>query len=179
MTDYSFIRTTPFVLKENLEDLEQILDEVFIDLEDSRDTQLLSVSCYEQAVADCIVMGDNCFLLKVRPDLRGLLLSELGKDCKVFRVFRYAGRPETRLLLTGELSVQFSEGTSREKRRSYLDRYFTDAAAEKDLAEGTYRLKETFLKDPLMIARSLKRDPALAEVAPLAFTFPARALRSF
>ena len=176
MAEYSFIRTTPFVLRGDQSQLEQVPGEIFMDLDGERDTQFLYAGCYDQAVQDCVVMGDSCFVLKVRPELRGLLISQLREQCKVMKVYRYAEKPETRLLLAEELSVLFSAEASSEERKSCLGRYFTESSQNSDPQDGSYRLRSELAADPLSASRSLELESAIKEAAPLAFTFPARAL---
>lgn len=176
MAEHSFIRTTPFVLKGDQSQLEEVPDQIFVDLHGIGDTKFLYAGCYDQAVQDCVVMGDNCFVLKVRPELRGLLISQLRKQCKVMKIYRYPEKPETRLLMTEELSVRFMEETSSEKRRACLGRYFTESCQDRDPEDGAYRLKGALAADPLSASRSLKRESAIQEAALLAFTFPTRVL---
>jgi len=177
MPGHSIIRSTPFILRGDQSGLQQVVDEVFLDLGGEGDTKFLSVGCYEQAVRDCVVMGDNCFLLKIRADLRGLILAELGKNHSVYRVYRYQDRPETRLLLAPKLEVQFKSETPAEERRRCLSRYFSNVSNESDPSDGVYSLSEELSGHPLSACERLKTEAAIADAALLAFTFSSRLIQ--
>lgn len=176
MSDYSFIRTTPFILRGEQHDLEQVPDEIFLDMQEAVDTQFLSVVCYEQAVLDCISMGDSCFLLRLRPDMRGLFISQLKSDCRVYRVYRYQSKPDIRVILTGELSVKFASGASLEDRRSSLQKCCKGITDNHEAKDGSYKLRLARCEDPLSSSRVLGLEGVVKEASPKVYVLPGRAL---
>jgi hypothetical protein len=176
MSDYSFLRSSPFVLRGDQDDLEQIPDEVFLDIQGARDTQLLTIGCYDQAVKECIVMGDDCFLLKIRPDMRGLLMSQLRPNFRVYRTYTYPRKPETRLILTEDLSIRFKPGASPEERRDCLERYFVGAEETDGSEEFLCRLRPHLADDPLAAHGTICGEATIQDAGLNAYAFPIRAL---
>ena len=176
MAEHSFIRTSPFILRGELRDLMQVAEELFLDMQSTVDSQLLSATCYEHAVLDCIPMGDSCFLIKIRPDMRGLFLSQLNRDCRVFRVCRFGSKPETRLLLTDEISLKFRPTSTAEERRSCIGRYCVATREGEEPKDGTYRLRLNAWDDAITLSKSLRLEKAVEEAWPMAYTLPDRAL---
>lgn len=153
-------------------DLEDVRDEIFMDLHEGPGTQFLAGTCYGQAVLDCKVIGNDYFILKVRPDLRALLLSQLRKVYMAFRVYRLQSGQRGRVLLTNEVLLQFSRGASPEARRASLQRYFPGAGADEILEDGIYRLAGSFSEDPILVTNALQANPMITAAIPLIVAIP-------
>ena len=153
-------------------DLQLVSDEIFLDLREGPGTQVLAGTCYGQAVLDCRVVGSDYFLLHVRPDMRGLLLSQLKKVYKAFRVYHFRGDTEGRILLTDELVLRFSPAASPEERRESLRRFFPGGVEEANLEDGIYRLSGTFAEDPILVSNALQANSIIVEAAPLIVALP-------
>lgn len=153
-------------------DLEDVRDEIFLDLREGPGTQFLAQTCYGQAVIDCCVIGSDYYLLKVRPDMKGLLLSQLREVFKAFRVYRFAGSAGSRILLTDEVFIRFDPDAGLEARRTPLKRFFPGVEYEDDLEDGIYRLAGTFSEDPILVSNALQSSPVVLEVIPIVVAVP-------
>ena len=153
-------------------ELDVVSDEIFIDLHGGPGTQFLAGTCYGQAVRHCKVIGNDYFLLKVRPDLRSLLMTQLRKVYKVFRVYRFAGEHEGRLLLTDEISLRFEPRSSVEERWGSLRGFFPGPMDDRDLRDGIFRLTGAFREDPILVANALQESPLVLEAVPLVVALP-------
>jgi hypothetical protein len=152
--------------------LEVVPDELFMDLHQGAGTEFLAGTCYGQAVRDCKTMGENYFILKVRPELRSLLLSQLRQGFKVFRVYRFEGDREGRILLTDEISIRFDPIATDSQRRDSLQRFFPTQNAGRELKDGIFRLTGTFLEDPILVANALQENPLVVEAVPVLVALP-------
>lgn len=155
-------------------DLEDVKDEIFIDLREGPGTQFLASTCYGQAVLDCRVVGSDYFILKVRSELRALLLTQLREVYKAFRVYRFADQWEGRVLLTDEMLLRFAPGTTHQEKESTLRRYFPNAGEEGEMEDGIYRLSGTFSEDPILVSNALLENPLIMAATPLIVALPRR-----
>lgn len=172
MTESFSLPIQPFIARGSNGELEPVEDEIFIDLQDGAGTQHLAKTCYGVAVKECLRVGRDAYILKVRPDLRGLLFSELEKNYKTFRVYRPGGDPNRRVLLTDQLFLRFAAETTIEQRQSCLRRYWAGIEQEDDLPNGVYSLTGRFSEDPLFVRQALLLDVAILEVAHVVVAIP-------
>ncbi|MCZ6689337.1 MAG: hypothetical protein O7H41_07010 [Planctomycetota bacterium] len=152
--------------------IEDVRDELFIDFRAGPGTQFLASTCYGAAVIDVQVVGSDYFILKVRPALRALLMSQLRREYRTYRVYCFEGNSEGRILLTDELVLEFTEGASHEARRASLHRYFPSTREEEQLDDGIYRLAGTFSEDPILVSNALQGNPMIASAAPILVAIP-------
>ena len=153
--------------------IEDIRDELFIDFRAGPGTQFLASTCYGAAVTDVQVIGSDYFILKVRPALRALLMSQLRREYMTYRVYRFEGSSEGRVLLTHEIVLEFTEGASTDARRATLQRYFPSTQDEEQLDDGIYKLAGTFSEDPILVSNALQGNPMIASAAPIMVAIPA------
>jgi hypothetical protein len=176
MTENVFMRTRQIIPEGEDRDLEQVPDELFLDLQGRRETQFLAVSCYSQAVQECVVMGGSCFLVRVRPEMRGLLFSQLRDEYRVYRLYRFQSRPETRLLLTEEVLIRFEPEALADDRRTCLLRYCSDAPPDGEVPDGNYHLTPDLAAEPLSTLRNLDAEAEVSKATPLVVSIPSRVL---
>jgi hypothetical protein len=177
MVDHSIVRTDPIPFAEDISQLDEVRDEVFLDLQGSQDTQFLTIGCYEQAVRECVPMGDDCFLLKVRDELRGLLVCQLHQEHRPYRVYRPTQRPDQRLLIGDDVRIQFYPESSMAERRAVLSDYVSGLERIAKVSNGRYRLIRDLRDNPLTAIRALREQKAIEEVHPYVYPFPAWALQ--
>ena len=139
-------------------------DEIFIDLGDGAGTQHLAGTCYGIAVQECLRIGKDCYVLKVRPDMGGLLYSQLKENYKTFRLYRSEGAPESRILLTNTIYIRFAPTSTLEERCRCLGRYFPDVAEAEDLEDGVYALQGKFSEDPIAFRDALQFEVDILRV---------------
>lgn len=176
MAGYSIVRTEPSLLPMSETELEEIDDELFLDVHDLRDTQFLGVSCYDSAVLDCVVMGDNCFLLKIRPELRSPLMCQMGDKHAVYRVYSMPRQPEIRILIARQVGLRFVPETTMEDRRSALGDFVCGLERITVLKDGTYQLAERVSMNPVSALGALRKLPVVSKVDVYFFNFLARSL---
>lgn len=172
MSEPSFAGFKPFVLDGSYPNLEPVRDEIFLDLGDGTGTEFLASTCYGQAVEECLRVGGDRFVLKVRPDMRALLFSQLRENYVASRVYHFAGQPESRLVPTGDLFVRFSSGANREQKLLAVRECFSDLEEEEDLRDGAYRLVGNFSTDPIVASKAIDFNPAIRQVAPVMMAIP-------
>ncbi|MCZ6690581.1 MAG: hypothetical protein O7H41_13365 [Planctomycetota bacterium] len=172
MGDHQVPRIKPFVLGGELQDLEPVRDEIFLDLQDGTGTEFLAGTCYGQAVEECLRVQDSGFILKVRRDMRALLLSQLKQKYKAFRVYRLAGQPESRLVPTGDLLVRFSSEATPSQRLLAVKECFSGLGGEEETRDGTFRLTGKFASDPIVACKAIEFNPAIRQVVPLMEAIP-------
>ena len=172
MGDQQFQGSKPFVLEGELQDLEPVRDEIYLDLQDGTGTEFLAGTCYGQAVEECLRVQDSGFILKVRRDMRALLLSQLMEKYKAYRVYRLAAQPETRLVPTGDLLVRFSSGASWSQRLLAVQECFFGLEDEEETRDGTFRLTGKFASDPIVACMAIEFNPAIRRVVPLMVAIP-------
>lgn len=160
------------VLQGETFDIELVQNELFLDMENGPGTQALAGTAYGAAVRDCKVIGKDYFLLQVRPEMRGILWRQLKEFYKCFRVFRFSGEPESRLLLTDEISIRFEPTSTLIERIAYLEKFFPGEREAEDVTDGIYRLTGTFLDDPILVANALQESPLILSAVPIIVAYP-------
>ena len=176
MAGYSIVRTEPSLLTMSETELEDVGGELFLDVHDLRDTQFLGVSCYDSAVLDCVVMGDNCFLLKIRPELRNPLMCQMSDKHAVYRVYRMPRQPEIRVLIARQVGLRFAPETSMEDRRSALGDFLCGLERISVLKDGTYQLTERVSRNPVSALGTLRNLRVVSKVDVYCFNFSSRSL---
>ena len=173
MDDITPTYLTPFMpIRGSHGDVDEIPDELFLDLHDGAGTQLLVATCYGLAVTECVWIGDNHYILKVRPDFRSLLYSQLQEQFQVFKLHRFPGPERERLILTENLSLQFEPGASQADRRTCLELFFSELPGT--LEDGVYTLTGRHAKDPLLVWKSLELDPVVIQACPVSLAITVR-----
>ncbi len=162
----------PFIAHGERAVLQQVDDEIFIDLGDGAGTQHLAHTCYGLAVRECLRIGKDCYILKVRPDMRGLLFSQLQEKYNTHRVYRSDGAPDSRVLLTNNIFVRFAPGATLEEKRCCLGRYLPDVAQWEDLEDGVYALTGKFSEDPIILRKVLQFEVAVLRVGLVVVAIP-------
>lgn len=172
MSDISPLPIRYLIPRGDEADLEMMDDEIFMDLQDGTGTQFLAETCYGIAVLDCLRIGKDAYILKVRPDMRGMLFSQLKAWYRMCRVYRLTGRPESRLLLTDKIFVQFTTGSTPDQRRLTLGRYMPGAADLDGMEDGVYVLTGKFAEDPIFVVKALELELAVRQAAPVVVALP-------
>ncbi|MCZ6690582.1 MAG: hypothetical protein O7H41_13370 [Planctomycetota bacterium] len=167
MSDHPPLQLKPFILPWSRAGLEQVDDEIFVRLQEGQDTSPLAGTCYEVAVRECLRIAKDAFILKVRPELRVPLLSQLKEHCQAFRVFRSKGNPGSRILLTDQLSVRFASYATREQLRASLSRYFPGLADGEEPHDGIFQVATTYSGDPMAVSKALELDPLVLQAGPV------------
>ena len=152
------------------EAMDEVDDEVFLDLQDRTGTQHLAATCYGAAVQECLMIDEDAYVLKVRSDMRGLLVSQLRTHYQIYRLFRLPGGPEGKVFPTGRISVRFAPGALPEQRRACLGKY-CDVPGE-DVPDGIYGLAGKFAADPISGLRALELEPAILRASPFIVRLP-------
>jgi hypothetical protein len=153
-------------------EVEELQDELFLDLHDGKGTQFLAGTCYGVAVQDCLRVGENHYILKVRPQMRALLYSQLCRHYRVFKLHRFKGDGESRMILTENLSVRFARHATEEERRQSLLLYFPDLPPESEMEDGIYTLRGKFAEDPLFVWKDLELDGTVLQASPVCLGVP-------
>lgn len=161
-----------FIPRGDQADLVAVEDEIFLDLRDGTGTQFLAGTCYGMAVRDCLRIGRDAYVLKLRPDMRGLLLSELQAHYRSDRVWRLGGEPKGRVLLTDKVFVRFTSGSGQDQRRAALHAFLPDLEAGIAIEDGVYLLTGKFSMDPIFVAKALELDSAVVRSSPVVMTLP-------
>ena len=131
----------PVIFSRDQGELVPIDEEVFLELRQSEDSRFLSKTCYGIAVQECARLTGDSFLLRVRPDMRTLLVSQLAQHCIALRVYRMVGDRDTRFIFTGRMCIRFTEWSSREDRLDLMTRYFPSRAEDDPILDGMYPLE--------------------------------------
>ncbi|MCZ6690455.1 MAG: hypothetical protein O7H41_12710 [Planctomycetota bacterium] len=157
----------PTVSDGGFRDLTQFEDELFLDLSDGQGTQFLASTCYGIAVAESLSVSNNCYILKVRSDMRGLLLAQLRKNYQVARVYAMRNEPSRRYLLTSMVHIRFAPDVVKEDKLACARKYFKDLLEEEELVDGIYQLAENFSLDPTSAGGALDLDSTVLRAAPV------------
>lgn len=153
-------------------DLHEVRDELFMDLTDGTGTHHLATTCYGVAVKECFRIGIDYYILKVRTDLIGILLTELRSSYKVSRLHTLADKPGSRLLLTDKMMVRFVPGTPVDERRSCLEKYCGQFEGDHEIPDGIFLLDGKFLNDPVSAWRAAELESTILRAAPVVLTIP-------
>ena len=148
----SFLETNAWILGPDDTDVEEALDELFMDMRAGKGTRFLARTRYGRAVKECLVIEDDLFLLRVWPDQRVKLFLELSETYKVSFVYRFSTSPSRRFLLTDSLFVEFKAGTTEERKRTCLREFFRDVENGRRLSRGIYRSNSMNQRsDPVLV----------------------------
>jgi hypothetical protein len=173
MSETSTTYLEPFVpVSGRHHEVEELQDELFLDLHDGTGTQLLAGTCYGVAVKDCHRVGENHYILLVRPEMRALLYSQLCRSYQIFKLHRFRGDRESRMILTENIHVRFVRDATAKERREALEVYFTDLPGDGDLEDGIFTLGGKFAEDPLFVWKDLELDGAVLQASPVCLPVP-------
>jgi hypothetical protein len=166
----------PFVFRGDPASLRRVEEEVLVVLQAGQDTTALLATCYGVAVQTCLRVGEGTFLLRVRPDLRSLLLSQLRDVFPVSRVYGVVGDTARRILLTDKVSIRWASYASGEPVRDALGRYFPALREASEPRDDIYLLAPRYADDPLVVVQALELEPLVIRAAPVVIAFPVPAL---
>jgi hypothetical protein len=157
----------PFIYSGRKDDLRRVDEEILVDFSDGVDAKYLEDTCCGIAVQDWTRLGDTSYLLKVRPDMRGMLTSQLEDKCTVLRVYRMGDGSGGRSLFTGQMCLHFTEWSSQEDRRSFLERYFPKEGYRPEVEDGMYQLSEMLMEDLGKTWQSLSLEEVILRATPV------------
>jgi hypothetical protein len=153
--------------------LEEVRDEVVLDMDGKRDTLALAGTCYGAAVRECLPIGTHTYLLKVRPDMRRLLLLQLRGIYGAYPVCHFPEDPGKRWILTGEAYLRFAPEATTEQRRSSLEAVFGEFPEGTPLPNGTYDLPGGCAGSPQDTCARLRKQPFVLQASPVGVSVPA------
>jgi hypothetical protein len=166
-------RTRREILTDVSRYLEEIRDEVVLDMEGDRDTLALAGTCYGAAVRECIPTSAGYYLLKVRPDMRQLLLLQLRGIYGAYPVYHFPEDPGRRWILTGEAYLRFAPEATTEQRQASLEAVFGEFPEGTPLPNGTYDLPGASAGSPQDACARLRKQPFLLQASPVGVSVPA------
>ena len=172
MPRHSFMKTNVWILGPDDTDVEEVPDELFMDMSDGRGTRFLARTCYGRAVKECLMIEDDFFLLRVRPDQRVKLFLELSESYRVSFVYRFSTRPSRRFILTDEMFVAFKAEISEERKRICVREYFRDVQDGQSLRGGIFKLSPLHLQEPIFAWKVLPLEQAIEEAFPVVVDLP-------
>lgn len=172
MSHRSFLESNRWVLGPDEVELEEVPDELFMDIHDGTGTHFLARTCYGNAVVECQVIEDDYFLLKVRPELRHALFSELREAFHTSYVYRFVREPSRRILFTDLVFVQFRPLVSDDRRRICLREYFPDVEEGEGVREGIHRMDGEHSKEPILAWKALQLEGPIEEAFPVVVDLP-------
>lgn len=157
----------PFIYSGRKDDLQRVEEEILVDFADGVEAKFLEDTCCGIAVQDWTRLGDSSYLLRVRPDMRGMLMSQLEGQCTVLRVYQVGDGSGGRSLFTGKMCLHFTEWSSQEDRQSFLERYFPKERYRPEIEDGMYQLSEMLVKDLGKTWRSLSMEEVILKATPV------------
>ena len=158
----------PIVLQNGCEDLQEVTDELLLDIRAPEATVVLARTSYSVAVRECAQMGEGGpYVLKVNPDLRTLLISQMTGTCSALRIYQFKDQPETRMVLTGKMQVRIASYCPAEERQSIMTNYFSHDESEESLGQGMYHLNEKHAKNPLRAWKALEQETLVVKASPI------------
>ena len=152
--------------------VEEIQEELLLDLEDGKGTQFLSGTCYGEAVRECRRIGEDQYVLEVRPDMRMLLHRQLREHYKVYRVFRFKGETGSRAVFTGEVLLRFRPSTFGHERCSTIKNHVAKPQRFAEPRDGFYDLADHLRETPVAASISLELDPVIERASPVICILP-------
>lgn len=166
-------RTRREILTDTSIYLEEVRDEIVLDMDGEQDTLALAGTCYGAAVRECQPIGSKYYLLKVRPDMRRLLLLQLRGIYRAFPVCAFPEDPGKGWVLTGEAYLRFAPEATTEQRRASLEAVFGEFPGGTPLPNGTYDLPGPCAASPQDTCARLRKQPFVLQASPVGISVPA------
>ena len=173
MSDPSFFFSQRTIPTFDIDRVEEVQDEIFVALKDVLDTVSNDGTCYGQAVEESISVGEGNFVLRVRPGLRGLLLSQLRPSYPAHRVFRIKSHAEQRYLFSGDFLVRFAPEASDDQKREALAPLFENLEDDCPVPNGIYEVPEALQDNPVATHSAIAQRPFVLQVVPVFVAVPA------
>ena len=173
MSDPSFFSSRRTIPTFDISRVEEIHDEIFLALNDVLDTVSHQGTCYGQAVHESLSLGDNHFVLRVRPEMRALLISQLRSSYSTYRIFRVQSHAEQRYLFSGDFLLRFSPEATDEQKREALRPIFEQIDSRCPVPNGIYELPASMQEDPVVTHAVLSERPFVVQVVPVFVAVPA------
>ena len=151
--------------------LSRVDSEIFLRVREGDDREFSCVPSYVVAVRDCLDLGNDAYLLKVRPDMHRRLHSELQPGYEVHGVYEIGSDHTDRFVLLDRIFADFGPDSTPADRTKILTHYCIDMPADGGATESEYQLRPEFAQDPLAAARRMWERAPLAEISVIALRF--------
>lgn len=152
--------------------VEETQDEIFLEIEEILDTVALEGSCYGEAVVESDALSSTRFVLRVKPELRLLLLSQLQTAHRAYRVFRIRSHPDQRYLFSGDYLLRFAPEATEAQKREALSPFFESIEESCLVPNGIYEVPEELREDPLVTQAAIADRPFVIQAVPVFVTLP-------
>lgn len=168
----------PIIHSKELGSLVPVDDEIFLELRECKETRFLLKTCYEIAVLDCMRITEDSFILRVRPDMRTLLLSQLGATSVALRLYATDKAPDHRYIFSGRMAIRFTEWSSQDDRRAMLREYFPSRADDPNIVDGMFPLGPERARDLRRAVKELGAEESVIQASPVILAIPSTPTRS-